>query len=206
MVCVQARMSGSAAKGRLVGMTSVYSTRRAFLVDAGRAVTSGWLALPLVAALADCARDGATTTGLTTVEGRAMRAFAAQILPADDDTPGADDMGAVQFIDRALRAPFFAANVPIIRAGLAELDRRARALDGSSDFATLGAAQQIEIMQQIEHEPFFAAARTLVVSGTFADPSYGGNVGGAGWTMLGMEHRPSYAAPFGWYDAHAELT
>ena len=135
-----------------------------------------------------------------------MRAFAAQILPADDDTPGADDMGAVQFIDRALRAPSFAANVPIIRAGLAELDRRARALDGSSDFATLGAAQQMEIMQQIEHEPFFVAARTLVVSGTFADPSYGGNARGAGWAMLGMEHRPSYAAPFGWYDAHAELT
>jgi hypothetical protein len=199
-------MSGSAAKSRLVGMTSVYSTRRTFLVDAGRAVTSGWLALPLVAALADCARDGATTTGLTPAEARTMRAFAAQILPADDDTPGADDMGAVQFIDRALRAPFFAANVPIIRAGLADLDRRARALDGSSDFATLGAAQQIEIMQQIEHEPFFAAARTLVVSGTLADPSYGGNTRGAGWTMLGMEHRPSYAAPFGWYDAHAELT
>jgi gluconate 2-dehydrogenase gamma chain len=203
---VSGRMSGSAAKGRLVGMTSVYSTRRTFLVDAGRAVTSGWLALPLVAALADCARDGTAVTGLTPAEARTMRAFAAQILPADDDTPGADEMGVVGFIDRALGLPFFADKPPVIRAGLADLDRRARALDGSSDFATLGAAQQIEIMQQVEHEPFFAAARMLVVSGTFADPSYGGNTRGAGWAMLGLEHQPSYTAPFGWYDARAELT
>jgi gluconate 2-dehydrogenase gamma chain len=193
-------------------MTSAHTTRRDFLADTSRAATSGWLALhlPWLAALASCARDdtrdGATVTGLTRGESRTMRAFAAQILPADDDTPGADELGAVQFVDRALRTPFFAASVPIIRAGLADLDRRARALDGSSDFASLGTAQQIEIMQQIEHEPFFATARTLVVSGTLADPSYGGNTGGAGWTMLGMEHRPSYAAPFGWYDAHAELT
>lgn len=188
------------------------TTRRDFLADTSRAATSGWLALhlPWLAAVASCARDdardGATVTGLTPAETRTMRAFAAQILPADNDTPGADEMGAVQFIDRALRAPFFAAKVPIIRAGLSDLDRRARALGGSSDFAALGAAQQIEIMQQIEHEPFFAAARTLVVSGTFADPSYGGNTRGAGWAMLGMEHQPSYAAPFGWYDARAELT
>ena len=191
-------------------MTSVHTRRREFLADAGRAVASGWLALPLLAALASCARDdaprSATTTGLTTTEARAMRAFAAQILPADADTPGADDLGAVQFVDRALRAPFFAATVPIIRTGLAELDRRARTLDGSSDFASLGTAQQIEIMQQVEHEPFFAAARTLVVCGTLADPSHGGNTGGTGWAMLGMEHRPSYVAPFGWYDAQGGST
>ena len=36
-------------------MTSADSTRRAFLADAGRAVASGWLALPLVAALAGSA-------------------------------------------------------------------------------------------------------------------------------------------------------
>ena len=29
----------------------------------------------------------------------------------------------------------------------------------------------------------------------------GGNKGGAGWMMIGIDHRPSYSAPFGWYDA-----
>jgi hypothetical protein len=56
-------------------------------------------------------------------------------------------------------------------------------------------------MREIETTPFFATARTLVVIGTFADPSYGGNRDGAGWTIIGIEHGASYTAPFGWYDA-----
>ena len=132
-----------------------------------------------------------------------MRAFAAQIIPSDDGTPGAEEAGAVHFVDRALGMPLFAASVPVIRAGLADLDARTRATGGKDGFASLSPAQQIAIMRQIEQTPFFTAARNLVVIGTFADPSYGGNVGGAGWTMIGMEHRPTYTTPFGWYDAQS---
>jgi gluconate 2-dehydrogenase gamma chain len=130
-----------------------------------------------------------------------MRAFAAQILPSDDEVPGAEEAGAVHFVDRALGLPLFSDKAALIRSGLADLDARARAFDASGGFASLSAAQQIAIMQRIESEPFFAAARALVVIGTLADPSYGGNRGGAGWTMIGMQHEPSYSAPFGWYDA-----
>jgi hypothetical protein len=56
-----------------------------------------------------------------------MSAFAAQILPADADSPGANDLGAVQFIDRVLGHPYFVAMTPLIRAGLTDLDVRARA-------------------------------------------------------------------------------
>ena len=188
-------------------MPNANRARRHFLADATRTVASGWLTLhlPWIATLAGCARDDAraTFTSLTATEARAWRAFATQIIPPDDDTPGADDMGAVQFVDHALGQPSFAASVPVIQAGLADLDVRARSMDASGDFASLGAAQQIAIMRQIEDDPFFSVARTLVVIGTFADPSYGGNTAGAGWAMLGMEHRPSYTAPFGWYDAQA---
>ena len=58
-------------------------------------------------------------------------------------------------------------------------------------------------MRQMERQPFFAAARTLVLAGTFADAAYGGNRNGAGFTMIGMRHEPAYSAPFGWYDAEA---
>ena len=202
-------MSGPPAEVRFASMASDHPTRRDFLADASRTATAGWLALelPWLATLAGCARDdarnGSAFTNLTVAEARAMRAFAAQILPADADTPAADDLGAVHFIDRALGMPFYAGNVSIIRAGLAELDARARSADGRSDFASLGATQQIAMMRQIEHGRFFAAARTLVIIGTFADPSHGGNAGGAGWTMLGIDHQGSYAPPFGWYDAQA---
>jgi gluconate 2-dehydrogenase gamma chain len=180
-------------------------TRREFLADSGHAITAGWLTLqlPLLAALASCGRDdkeaGKAFTTLTPAEARAMRAFAAQINQSDG-TPGAEEAGAVYFVDRALATPYFAESLPVLRAGLADLDARARSLAGR-DFAALASGQQVELMRRIEKEPFFLAARTLVVIGTLADPSYGGNRGLAGWKMIGMDHQPTYSAPFGWYDA-----
>jgi gluconate 2-dehydrogenase gamma chain len=159
----------------------------------------------LLAALTGCARDdarrGEPLAHLTAAEARTMRAFATQIIPSDDGTPGADEAGVVHFVDRAVGMPFFADAVPVLRAGLADLDAHAKQTSGRSGFASLDAHQQIALMREIETTPFFATARTLVVIGTFADPSYGGNRGGIGWTMLGIEHAPSFSPPFGWYDA-----
>jgi gluconate 2-dehydrogenase gamma chain len=184
-------------------MSSAPLTRRDFLADLSRTAAAGGLALqlPWLAALASCAREDVSFARLTPAEARAMRAFAAQIVPSDDGAPGAEEAGAVHFVDRALGMPLFADSVPLVRAGLADLDNRAKAIGARTGFASASAAQQVAIMRQIEHGAFFTAARNLVVIGTFADPSYGGNRNGAGWAMIGIEHRPSYAAPFGWYDA-----
>ena len=185
-------------------------TRRGFLAESSQTLTAGWLSfqLPWIAVLAGCARDdanrGAPLLHLAPAEGRAMQAFAAQIIPSDDGAPGATELGVVYFIDRALGTPYFSPNLPLLRAGLEDLDAHARAAGERRGFAALDARRQIAIMRTIEHTPFFAAARTLVVIGAFADPSHGGNKGMAGWTMLGIEHRPSYSAPFGWYDAHPD--
>lgn len=189
-------------------MPVTQSSRRAFLADAGRGATAAWLSLqlPWLASLEGCTPKGAEGgpfAGLTPGETRAMEAFAAQILPSVPGAPGAAELGAVRFVDHALGQPFFAGSVPVVRAGLADLDARAQALGESRGFAALAGEQQLAILRQIEHGDFFKAARTLVVIGTFADPSYGGNRGGAGWVMIGVDHRPSYTAPFGYYDAQA---
>lgn len=131
-----------------------------------------------------------------------MRAFAAQILPAEGDLPGAEEAGAVYFVDRAFGMPFLADAVPIIRIGLADLDVRAQTAHRRQDFASASSAEQLAIMRTIETTPFFVSARALVIIGTLADPSYGGNRGGAGWSLLDLDHRPSHTAPFGWYDTH----
>jgi gluconate 2-dehydrogenase gamma chain len=191
------------------GMPINHSTRRAFLADAGRAAMAAWLSLqlPWLASLEGCTREdapkGGPYAGLTPAETTALEAFAAQIFPSVHGTPGAVELGAVRFADRALGTPFFAPSVPVVRAGLADLDSRARALGGRRGFAALAAGQQVAILRQIEHGDFFKAARTLVLIGTFADPSYGGNRARAGWAMIGIDHRPSYSAPFGYYDAQA---
>ena len=202
-------MSARRWKARFERVTDAQLTRRGFLADSGRAAAASWLALnlPWLTALAGCARDDARKADrfveLTPAEAKTMRAFAARIIPSGDGMPGADEAGAVYFVDRAFRMPLFAESVPIIRAGLAHLDARATSA-GAADFATLPPPHQVTIMREVEREPFFAAARTLVVIGTLADPSYGGNKQRAGWTIVGIEHSPTYSAPYGWYDAHVE--
>lgn len=138
---------------------------------------------------------------LTPAEAHTMREFAGRIIPSDDGTPGANEAGVVYFADRALGMRFFADAAPVIAAGLADLDMRGKRMGGRNGFPSLDASQQIEIIREIEHTPFFAIARSLVIIGAFGDPSYGGNRGGAGWKLLSIEHGTTYAAPFGWYDS-----
>ena len=115
------------------------SARRVFLFGSGRAVAAGWLALqlPWLASMQACARDDAAAgvpfKSFTPTEGRAMRAFAAQILPTEAGLPGAEDAGAVHFVDRAVGVHPYAALLPELRTGLAYLDERAR----RTDFAPL---------------------------------------------------------------------
>lgn len=159
----------------------------------------------MLSALAGCADDTSPFAHLTPAEARTMRAFAAQILPSEAGRPGAEEAGVVYFVDRAFADPFFADAVPIVRAGLAELDAHARAAGARDGFSALAGAEQEASVRRIAQTPFFAAARTMVLTGAFADASHGGNRGGAGLMMMGIEHQMSYAAPFGWYDAQPAI-
>jgi hypothetical protein len=178
--------------------------RRTFLAHAARLAAAGWLTLELQL-LVSCARDASNEDAgfrhLTAGEVRTLRAVASQMVPSVDGTPDANDLGVANFIDRAFGMPFLAGALSLIKSGLADLDARARAGSERCDFADTSERVQIAILQSIEGTPFFASARTLVIIGTFADPAYGGNRASAGWALLGIEHRPSFVAPFGWYDA-----
>lgn len=127
-----------------------------------------------------------------------MRALAARILPSDE-TPGAEEAGAVYFADLALAGPF-AGMLGSVRPGLADLDRRA-ADRGAARFADLSPEVQDEVIRAVENTPFFGNARLLTVAGTLADPSHGGNRDGAGDRILGIPHAPVWQPPFGYYDA-----
>ncbi|MBR9989515.1 MAG: gluconate 2-dehydrogenase subunit 3 family protein [Gemmatimonadetes bacterium] len=180
------------------------STRREFVSSSAAFLGGGWLwlQLPAVATLSACARDAATRndpfTTLSAAEGRAIRAFATRILPSGDGLPGAEEAGAAWFADGALGGPM-AHFRDLITGGLADLDARATAAH-SVAFADASPEQQDALMHEVEDSEFFFIARLLVVAGTFADPSHGGNRDHAGFTLLQMEHAPAFHPPFGWYD------
>jgi gluconate 2-dehydrogenase gamma chain len=183
-------------------------SRREFIASSAVLLGSSWLSmhLPMLGSLAAWARTAAVEqpafTILTPGEARTMEAFAAQIIPSDPGSPGAKEAGAIWFIDRAIGPGYFPEFREPIRAGILDLDARARRRRSDvTSFADLPSADQIRVMRQVEETPFFFTGRMLSIMGVLADPRHGGNRDGASAKILGIEHRASYQPPFGWYDA-----
>jgi len=181
--------------------------RRAFL-RAAIAAGAAWATTDLgdvEAALAWSGEQAKARTGAATALTRAqvavIDAATARIIPALDGRAGAREAGATHFIDRAL-ATFNAPQKTLYAEGIADLNRRAAAkTPNAASFAALPAAQQDEVLKEVEKTPFFQALWFDTIVGTFALPTWGGNRDYTGWHMLGFEHRPSFQAPFGYYDA-----
>lgn len=130
-----------------------------------------------------------------------VEAFAAQIIPSGE-TPGAREAGVVYFIDRALTT-FDKDKQDDYHRGLAALAEKRQAMfPHSKSFASLPEADQIALLQTIETTPFFDLVRVHTVTGFFANPSYGGNRGLAGWKLIGFEDTFQFTPPFGYYDAN----
>lgn len=184
-------------------------TRRAFLAVAG-AAGAVWLAADpdLVQAAVAHARRAVESPpphrfdALTAAQAADLEAMAMRILPSDG-TPGAKEAGVIHFMDKSL-STFAADQKPAVVAGLDDLNKRARAKwPAAASFAALTAAQQDELLKTIEQTPFFGQIRFVTIAGMFANPSYGGNQGQAGWKLIGFEAHGIYQPPFGYYDAEA---
>lgn len=185
-------------------------SRRVFL-RAAVAAGAAWATANLVdveEALAFAGQQAAATVAaltrtLTPAQAEVVSALTSRILPAVDGRPGAREVGALYFIDRAL-ATFNAGQRSLYTEGIADLDRRAKAKAAGVDgFATLAAAQQDDVIRDIESSPFFQAIRVDTIVGTLALPTWGGNRDYMGWHMLGFEHQMTFQPPFGYYDADA---
>lgn len=183
-------------------------TRRTFL-RAAIAAGAAWAAADLahVAEALAFAAHQTTKAGprdfsvLTAEQAKVLDALASRLIPTVDGRPGAREAGVVFFIDKSL-ATFNANRKKLYADGVRDLNRRAaRKWKGTASFASLDAAQQDELLHDIEKTRFFQAARFDTIVGTFSLPTFGGNRDYAGWHMLGMEHRPGFRAPFGYYDA-----
>jgi len=183
--------------------------RRAFL-RAAAAASAAWATADLLQveqalawASAQANSTGVTTTSLSRAQAEVVDAVTSRILPSVDGRPGAHEAGAVYFIDQAL-ASFNAGQKKLYRDGISDLNRRADVKwRGTRSFAALAPPRQDELLRDIEQTPFFAAVRFDTIVGTFALPSYGGNRGHIGWHLLGLDHQPTFQAPFGYYDAEA---
>lgn len=189
-------------------MLKRYPSRRDFLKDSVTLFGGAWLSTHglAVQAAAEAARDAlekrAALSNLTPDGARTLAALVDQIFPPDEApaaSPGASELGAVQFIDAALGG-FMAGAAGLLHTGLADLDGRATQAHGAV-FAELGFDQQTELVLEIENSAFFGTTHFLTLLGLFAMPSYGGNIDSGAWKMIGYESRHVWQAPYGYYDA-----
>ena len=89
----------------------------------------------------------------------------------------------------------------ILNQGLRELQIAAGVTFNGTYFYQLEAAQQDQLLTEIEDGEFFATIRYLTVAGMFSQPQYGGNRDKIGYQLIGFEDRHSWQAPYGFYDA-----
>ena len=136
----------------------------------------------------------APTLTLNPHEAATATALFERLFPADDQSPGATEIGVVNYVDRAL-ASAYREHEESYRLGLAALGRCARERHGV-DFVDCEASQQDALLSDLEqgelpdfHAPpqqvFFALLRAHLQEGLFADPIYGGNRDKLGWRALG---------------------
>ena len=131
---------------------------------------------------------------LNAYEARTASALFERLFPADATGPGADEIGVLDYVDRAL-AGAEKDKAETYRVGLATLDRVARERHGAP-FADCGREQQDGLISGLSEESLpnfgtppqrslFELLRAHLQEGIFADPAYGGNRGKLGWRFLG---------------------
>jgi hypothetical protein len=128
---------------------------------------------------------------LSNLERRTLEAVAERIFPRTD-TPGAVEIGAVDYIEIAL-AGDYAALLPLYRASLRALNRHAKA-KFEGQFARLDGAQQDSLLKDFESgsadykkaAEFFETVKYHIFEGVFCEPHYGGNKNMDGWRAVGF--------------------
>jgi gluconate 2-dehydrogenase gamma chain len=127
---------------------------------------------------------------LTQEESLILAAIADRIFPKTD-TPGAVEIGAVNYIDIAL-AGDYAALAPLYRQGLRAINRYSRS-EFKKKFLQLSEAEKDDVLRAFEagaparFKPaaeFFETLRYHVLEGVFCEPQYGGNKDMTGWRLV----------------------
>jgi gluconate 2-dehydrogenase gamma chain len=142
---------------------------------------------------------------LTEDEALVLQAIAERIFPRTD-TPGAVEIGALDYIDLAL-ASDYASLVALYRQGLGAIDRYARH-EFSREFVALTDEQKDALLSVFETgsvarykhaAEFFETVRYHVLEGVFCEPQYGGNRDMTGWRLVNFPGQQ-----FGYTDAYID--
>ena len=193
-------------------MPNLTVTRRRFLGAAGSFAV--WLAASPAELLAasrqnvpGAEHDGAPAYRVFTLaQAAAFDAFASHVIPSEPGSPGAREANVTRFADNGLAGFAREQRADVVKA-IDALDVEAmRLVPGAALFASLASSQQADVMRSLDktNHGAFEALRAPVITGMFANPSYGGNARKVGWKLIGFDDRFYWQPPFGFHDQKRE--
>ncbi len=166
--------------------------RRSFIKLLATAVAS----YPL-ASLADKRKNPAVDLKTIDEPWQTIAAVQEHLFPADENSPGASDINALQYLQTMLTAPDM------------EEDERQFIVNGekwlnelslqihSKKFIDLDTETREQILRKIEQSRaggnWLSTQLTYIIEALLSDPVYGGNPDGIGWNWL--QHQPGFPTP-----------
>lgn len=128
---------------------------------------------------------------------KTLDAVMEHLFPADEESPGARDIQAIQYMQNMLQAPDVDTDERnFIFNGVGWLNDLAVKNLGKK-FIELNEVQRETILRTIEKsragENWLSTLLTWLLEALLSDPVYGGNPKGIGWEWL--EHQPGYPTP-----------
>ncbi|MDM8547033.1 gluconate 2-dehydrogenase subunit 3 family protein [Candidatus Venteria ishoeyi] len=163
--------------------------RRLFLQGSGGLAVAGLLpTVPLNAA----PNHFSDVAGLSAGQWQTLAAVQEHLFPAQPDTPGADDLNALVYLQNVLSQP---EQTPedrnFIRDGVLQVADISRQQQQKA-FTELNESQREQVLRHMEQDKTGAQwLRTVLnylMEALLTDPVYGGNPRGIGWAWVGHEH------------------
>lgn len=118
------------------------------------------------------------------------------LLPADEQSPGAEQIGALPFLQTMLQAQNDPQQSEFIQQGVSWLNQLANT-QHQSNFKQLDKPQRENLLRQIERSDagarWLSTLMTYLIEALLSDPVYGGNKNQRGWQWL--EHIPGFPTP-----------
>jgi gluconate 2-dehydrogenase gamma chain len=118
------------------------------------------------------------------------------LFPPSTDSPGADDINALVYLQRALEDPALAEDKQFIARGIGWLDELS-ATTYQKNFLQLDFDGREQLLRTIAKssagENWLSTLLLYIFEALLTDPVYGGNPDGIGWAWL--EHTPGFPHP-----------
>ena len=128
---------------------------------------------------------------------KTLAAVQQHLFPATDDAPGADDIGAITYLHKAIENPVAdGGDRTFVFKGVGWLNDLTQE-KYQQPFVALDEAQRETVLRSIEQSRagrnWLSLLLTYLLEALLADPVYGGNPKGIGWVWL--DHQPGFPTP-----------